>query len=156
MSAGFGWSIGDVVLLTKTIWRIAEALRDDNGSSHDFQEVTKSLEAVQIILQEIHFILTKSEPAFRNAIRAQLDLSTSSIKQFNEKLKKEYGSSLGYNAPRQKYHGVIKKTKWAFSAAEEVQRFHTELSRQLERVKLLMMMEVWYSGCPCVRRLKYS
>ena len=149
MSAGFGWSVGDVVLLTKTIRKVSRALKDEDGSSSEFQKTIKSLESFYLILSEINAILKNAEPAFRNAARAQLDVSTSSIADFNKKLLGKYGKSLGCDASKTSPLGMVRKVSWSFLAAQDVQHFQVELSRQVDRVKLLMMSHFWYCTLCC-------
>lgn len=143
MSVGFGWSISDVALLAKTTRKVVHALNAEDGSSSDFQKATKSLESLQMTLDEIHHLLSTSESSFRNVIQTELDGSTSSIASFNARILQNFEKKLGVTGSKQPYRGVGRKLKWAFDAADELATFWIELSRQLETVKLLMTMQLW-------------
>lgn len=144
MSAGFGWSIGDVILLAKTIQKVVTALKCEGGASSEFQKTFRSRESLQLVLTEIHTILVTTDPRFRNAIRAQVDISSSSIAAFNNTLYNKYGTALSTSAPKRALSGPLKKAKWALLAAEDIAAFQAELSGQLEVVKMLMTMQLWY------------
>lgn len=157
MSAGFGWSIGDVILLAKTTQKIVTALKCEGGASSAYQKTFRSLESLQLALTEIHTILVTTDPRFHNAIRAQVDISSSSIATFNSTLYKKYGAALSTSAPKRALSGSWKKAKWALLAAEDIAAFQAELLGQLEVVKMLMAMQLWYvtffSGtCLCLIR----
>ena len=144
MSGGFGWSLNDVVLLATTTARVVHALKTTDGASSEYQRAKRSLESLQATLKEIGSILSTSESAFRSAISAELDDSTSSIAAFNTRILQRYEKALGGGSSRGIRHGVWRKLKWEFDAAEEFAEFQVELSRQLEKVKLLMAIHLWW------------
>ena len=143
MSGGFGWSLSDVVLLAKTTHRVIHALNRDDGASSEYQKAKASLESMQATLGEIKNILSTSEPRFRNIIKSELDDSTSSIATFNTRIIQKYEKAIGSASRQGTRHGVSRKLKWEFDAAEEFAEFQLELSRQLDKVKLLMSMQLW-------------
>ena len=144
MSGGFGWSLSDVVLLTTTTGRVIHALKKNDGASSEYQRAKRSLESLQTTLGEIKNILSTSEPSFRSAIETELDDSTSSIAAFNARILQKYEEALGSASIQRARHGLWRKLKWEFDAAEEFAEFQVELSRQLEKVKLLMAMQLWW------------
>lgn len=147
MSAGFGWSLGDVILLAKTTHKITAALRQNGGASSEFQKTFRSFESLRLTLTEINTILVNTDSRFRNAIRAQVDDSSSSIAAFNDTLQKKYGRALSSTAPKGPLSGAWRKARWALLAAEDIAAFQAELSGQLEIVKMLMAMQLWYGAC---------
>lgn len=142
MSGGFGWSLGDVVLLAKTTHRVVHALSQNDGASSEYRKAKRSLESLQATLAEIKSILLNSEPGFRGAIKNELDDTTSSIAAFNDRILEKYGNTLGSASSQGACLGVWRKLKWEFVAAEEFAGFQIELSRQFEKVKLLMVMQL--------------
>ncbi|KAI9873162.1 MAG: hypothetical protein M1830_000759 [Pleopsidium flavum] len=128
MSAGFGWSLSDVVLLAKTTHKITAALREDGGASSEFQKTSRSLESLRLTFTEIHTLLVNSDSRFRNAIRAQVDDSSSSIAAFNNTLQKKYGRALSSTAPKGAFSGAWQKARWALLAVEDIAAFQAELS----------------------------
>ncbi len=143
MSGGFGWSLTDVVLLASTTRRVIHALNRVDGASSEYEKAKRSLESLQATLGEIRNIILTSEPSFRSAIRAELDDSTSSIAIFNERILQKYEKALGSTALQGTRHGFWRKLKWEFDAAEEFAEFQVELPRQLEKVKMLLAVQLW-------------
>ena len=141
MSAGFGWSLSDVRLLAHYASKINSALKEESGSVFQYQQATTTLSSLQIVLDQIQFGLKATDPSFRNALKAQVVSPTNSIASFNAKLKEKYGDRLDSHAPSARHRGVWPKVRWAFSAAEDLERFWMELSRRLEIVKLLILSE---------------
>ncbi len=95
MSGGFGWSLGDVVLLAKTTHRVLYALNQDTGDSSEYQKAKGSLESLQTTLGEIQDTLSNPEPDFRGAIKNELDDLASSIAAFNTRILQRYEKTLG-------------------------------------------------------------
>ena len=141
MSAGLGWSLSDVRLLAHYAGKINSALKPKSGSASEYQQATTTLSFLQTVLDQIQFGLKATDPSFRNALKAQVGSPTSSIASFNTKLKEKYGDKLDSHAPSARHHGIWPKVRWAFSAAEDLERFWIELSRHLEIVKLLILSE---------------
>ena len=167
MSVGFGWSLSDVALLANVIRKVVKALNEDDGAKVEYQRVMKSLRDLEGVLNEIRSILSKVDTVFGNALRGQLDLSTSSIGTFYKKLVNGYGKSLSGDEPLRRTKGFSKKVSWAllksfsgdeslrrtkgfskklswaFLAAEELSQFRQQLSDQLNTVKFLMITHIW-------------
>ena len=147
MSFGFGWSVSDVAFLTNVTIKVMKALREEGGAKSEYQRAVRSLETLQATLTEVRKILQHVEPVFRNAISGQLDDSTSSIDQINSKLLAKFSRALGENASNAKDISLprysFRKVHWAFSAANELSQFRSQLAEQLDTVKLLMITHVW-------------
>lgn len=145
MSAGFGWSLGDVILLTKTTHRVIRALKGNGGAASQFQQAVKSLESFQATLNEIKSVLSTSEPDFRNVVRenARLDDSTSSIADFHDRILRKYERTLGLQATGRALPKTWGKLTWAFDAAKDLAEFQTHLSMQLQVVQLGMANQQW-------------
>ena len=141
MAAGFGWSLADVRLLAHYAGKINSALKEESGSAFQYQQATTTLSSLQIVLDQIQFGLEATDPSFRNALKAQVVSPTNSIANFNAKLKEKYGDKLDSHALSARHRGIWPKVRWAFSAAEDLERFWMELSRHLEIVKLLILSE---------------
>ena len=141
MSAGFGWSLSDVRMLAHYAGKINSALKEESGSASQYQQATTTLSSLQTVLDQIKFGLSATDPSFRNALKAQVSSPTNSIANFNAKLKEKYGDKLDSHALSARHRGVWPKVRWAFSAAEDLERFWMELSQHLEIVKLLILSE---------------
>lgn len=144
MSAGFGWSVGDVILLAKTTRTIHQALKDEGGAADDFQEAMESLASLQLILEHIQQVLEKADPAFRNALAAQLQKSIGSISDMTTKLQSKYGNELDSTSSlsRNRYRAIHRKTRWALSAAKDVSQFQNHLYHQVQHFQLLMLAQL--------------
>ena len=141
MSAGFGWSLSDVVLLLKITEKVVRAL-NKKGASLEFQKATRSLLSLQLVLEEIRKLVADTEPSFRNAIRGQLDESTSSIKDFIDSIQTKYGRELNRLEPRNNARRIWKKFSSTFQAASKCETFRRHLSEQLETVTFLMHLRM--------------
>ena len=128
-------------LLAHYAGKIDSALKPESGSASEYQQATTTLSFLQTVLDQIQFGLKATDPSFRNALKAQVGSPTSSIASFNTKLKEKYGDKLDSHTPLARHHGIWPKVRWAFSAAEDLERFWIELSRHLEIVKLLILSE---------------
>lgn len=139
MSAGFGWSVGDVILLTKLTHKVICALKS-GGASSQYEQAVKSLESLQATLNGIKSILSASEIDFRDAVRAQaqLDDSTSSIADFHDRILRKYENTLGAQATGKAVPKMWRKLTWAFNAAKDLAEFQTPLLLQLQIVGLEM------------------
>lgn len=139
MSAGFGWSVGDIILLTKFTHRVICALKS-GGASSQYEQAVKSLESLQATLNGIKSILSTSETDFRDAVRAQaqLDDSTSSIADFHDRILRKYENTLGAQATDKAVPKMWRKLTWAFNAAKDLAEFQTHLLLQLQIVGLEM------------------
>lgn len=145
MSAGFGWLVGDVILLTKTAHRVIRALKSHGGASSPYQEAVRSLESLQATLNDIRGVLSTLEPDFRNAVRAQaqLDDPTSSIAEFHNQILRKYEKTLGHQPTGKAFPKIWKKLTWAFDAAKDLTEFRTHLLIQLQVVGLEMAKQQW-------------
>lgn len=146
MSAGFGWSVGDIILLTKLTHRVIHALKRQGGSSTQYQGALRSLDSLQATLNEIRSVLSTSELDFRNAVRAQaqLDDSSSSIADFHDRILRKYDTALGMQASDKALPKIWRKLTWAFDAAKDLTDFQTQLSMQLQMVELEMAKQQWW------------
>ena len=141
MSAGFCWSLADVLTLARFATKIHQALKEEGGSSSEYQQATSTSLSLPFTLEQIKQGLNSTDPSFRNALRGQLDGPTSSIAEFNARLQERYGNTLGTAAISGRHNGTWRKIKWAFSATKDLIEFLIGLSWQLEIVKLLIISE---------------
>ena len=123
MSAGFGWSLSDVKLLAQFAGKVHHSLKEEGGSSSEYQQATTTLLSLQSTLEQIRHGLKSADPSFRNAVQGQLDGPTSSIADFNASLQKNYGDKLNTTAAVGRHHGTWRKVKWALSAADDLKEF---------------------------------
>ncbi|MCJ1243109.1 hypothetical protein MMC30_000306 [Trapelia coarctata] len=140
MSAGFGWSLGDVVLLAKFSRKIHKALKTHGGSKEQYHKAIITLKNLQETLNEVRCILNNPQPGFRTAVQLQLHESTSSIADFNARMDSKYAKALAGDSCGP-ITAIWKKADWAFNAVEELDEFWIQLSRRLETAKLLMVCD---------------
>ncbi|KAI9692373.1 MAG: hypothetical protein M1822_006604 [Bathelium mastoideum] len=144
MSAGSGWSLGDIVLLAKTAKKVHRALQDEGGAADEFQKAMQSLSSLQLILEHIQHFLDKTDPVFRNALAAQLQRSIGSVSDVTAKLHTKYGKKLEStsSAPTDKFRVICHKTRWALSAAKDLFQFQNHLYREVQHFQLLMLTQI--------------
>ena len=135
-----------MVLLANVVRKVVKALDETHGAKAEYQRVMRSLRDLESCLSEIRSVLCKVDTVFGNALRGQLDSSTSSIDVFYRKFVSKYGEGLSGNGSPRRTRGLSKKLSWAFSAAEELSQFRHQLSDQLNTVKFLMITHVWYAS----------
>ncbi|KAI9658899.1 MAG: hypothetical protein M1821_001859 [Bathelium mastoideum] len=156
MSAGSGWSLGDIVLLAKTAKKVHRALQDEGGAADEFQKAMQSLSSLQLILEHIQHFLDKTDPVFRNALAAQLQRSIGSVSDVTAKLHTKYGKKLEStsSAPTDKFRVICHKTRWALSAAKDLFQFQNHLYREVQHFQLLMLTQISAFPVSSERRLR--
>jgi len=106
VSAGLGWSLQDVRILAHFAEKIRHALKDEGGSSSEYQQATTTLLASQLTLGEIQRGLQSTGPSFRNAIKGQIDGSGSSIARSSATLQEKYSDASGLAAEPRRHCGT--------------------------------------------------
>lgn len=143
MSAGFGFSIGDLVLGLKLIKQSIEALEDTKGSSanyqalhHEIHSLQDGLEAVQELRLEKRLgPKSKSGIAIQDAVvRCQrcINVFLSTISKYQPWLKTNNASISAWKAN-------LRKIQWALCKKEDVIRFRAQLERHSSSISMLLV-----------------
>jgi hypothetical protein len=144
MSAGFGWSVSDVIILAKLARRVYNALKEDGGAVTEFEDAMTSLSNLQLILEPIQTILESVKPGSRAALAAQLERSMCSITDFHSKLLKTYGKKLDSTSTssRNPLRSVRYKIRWELLDAKDVAKFQERLDRDVQSFQLLLLSQL--------------
>lgn len=143
MSAGFGFSVGDLVLGLKLIKQSVEALQDTKGSSahyqifcHELDSLKDGLEAVEELSLEQR-LGPKSKPciAIQQAVercRRCIDVFLTTITKYQPWLRTNKSSGSAWKAN-------LKKIQWALCKKDDVNRFRAQLERHASSISMLLV-----------------
>lgn len=143
MSAGFGFSAGDIVTALKLIKQSVEAIQDSKGSSaeyqalsHEIDSLKDGLEAVEDLKLDQRFGL-KSKQSI--AIQEAVSRCCHCIDAFLLTIAK-YQPWLRSKAPsRSAWKANLKKIQWALCKKDDVNRFRTQLERHCSSISMLLV-----------------
>ncbi|KAL9596324.1 MAG: hypothetical protein Q9219_005878 [cf. Caloplaca sp. 3 TL-2023] len=143
MSAGFGFSVGDLVLGLKLIKQSIDALEDTKGSSAGYQaliceidSLNDGLEAVENLRLEQRFG-SKSKPCIaigEAVLRCHdcIDLFLSTIAKYQPWLRTNRISGSVWKAK-------LKKIQWAICKKDDIGLFRAQLERQSSSISMLLV-----------------
>ena len=143
MSAGFGFSVGDVIAGLRLIKQSVEALQDSKGSSadcealdHEIDSLKDSLEAVDDLhLDERLGASSKQSIAVREAIERCwrcIDQFLSVTAGYRQWLRGKVPSHLAWKAN-------LKKIQWALCKKDDVKKFRAQLERHSSSINMLLV-----------------
>ena len=139
--AGFGWSVGDLVLSGRLLVKIGKALKESGGAREDYQQSARYLLGLGSTLRTLAAFEgfsashgsaeTIKEPS--RVLAQHLDGFISSIKTFQD--------SLGPSGPSKQRsfgirHSVGKKLRWAMFTSKKVQELQARLALPLASINV--------------------
>ena len=155
MSAGFGFSVGDIVAGLKLIKQSVEALQDTKGSSteyealgHEIDSLKDGLEAVENLqLAERLGLESKQNIAIREAIlrcRRCVDTFVLTITKYQPWLRSKASTGMTWKAN-------LKKIQWALCKKDDLIRFRIQLERHCSSISMLLITLQVYAAAamPC-------
>ncbi|KAL8654560.1 MAG: hypothetical protein Q9210_001432 [Variospora velana] len=145
MSAGFGFSVGDLVLGLKLIKQSIEALEDTKGSSADYQALSLEIDSLKDGLEAVEDLRlderlgpkSKACIAVHDAVsRCQrcIDVFLSTITKYQPWLRTIEPSGSSWKAN-------MKKIQWALCKKDDVSRFRAQLERHSSSISMLLSFE---------------
>ncbi|KAL9012544.1 MAG: hypothetical protein Q9173_002696 [Seirophora scorigena] len=143
MSAGFGFSVGDLVLGLKLIKQSIEALEDTKGSSADYQALSLEINSLKDGLEAVEDLRldqrlgskSKACVAVQDAVsRCQrcIDVFLSTITKYQPWLRTIDPSGSTWKAN-------LKKIQWALCKKDDVSRFRAQLERHSSSISMLLV-----------------
>ncbi|KAL9597176.1 MAG: hypothetical protein Q9179_004356 [Wetmoreana sp. 5 TL-2023] len=140
MSAGFGFSVGDIVAGLKLIKQSIEALQDTKGSSADFQALSHELDSLKDGLEaveDLHLdqrfgVKSKQSVAIQEAVsRCWHCINTflSTISRYQPWLQTKA-------LPGPVWKANLKKIQWALCKKDDVNRLRIQLERHCSSISL--------------------
>lgn len=143
MSAGFGFSIGDLIQGLKLIKQSIKALEDTRGSSADYQALSDEIHSLQDGLEAVEDLRLdqrlglESKPyiAIQAAVtRCQrcIDVFLSTIRKYQPWLQTIHASGSAWKAN-------LRKIQWALCEKDDVNRFRAQLERRSSSIGMLLV-----------------
>lgn len=143
MSAGFGFSVGDLVLGLKLIKQSIDALQDTKGSSADYQALSHEIDSLKDGLEAVEELRLEqrlgpnSKPciAIQQAVsrcRQCIDIFLSTISKYQSWLRTKDASGSVWKAN-------LKKIEWALCKKDDVNRFRAQLERHSSSINMLLV-----------------
>ncbi|KAL8758219.1 MAG: hypothetical protein Q9184_003988 [Pyrenodesmia sp. 2 TL-2023] len=143
MSAGFGFSVGDLVLGLKLIKQSIEALEDTKGSSAEYQALTQEIDSLKDGLEAVEDLRldqrlgpkSKACIAVQEAVsrcRRCIDVFLSTIAKYQAWLRTNESSGSAWKAN-------LKKIQWALCKRDDVNRFRSQLERHSSSISMLLV-----------------
>lgn len=143
MSAGFGFSVGDLVLGLKLIKQSIEALEDTKGSSADYQALSLEVDSLKDGLEAVEDLQlgrrlgpdSKACLTIQDAIeRCQrcIDVFLSTIAKYQPWLRAN-------DPPGPAWKANVKKIQWALCKKDDVSRFRAQLERHSSSISMLLV-----------------
>ncbi|KAL8731609.1 MAG: hypothetical protein Q9166_003297 [cf. Caloplaca sp. 2 TL-2023] len=143
MSAGFGFSVGDIVAGLKLIKQSIEALQDTKGSTADYQALSHEIDSLKDGLRAVedlsidqHFgPKSKQSIAIQEAVSRcwyciKIFLTTTAT--YQPWLQTSVPPGLGWKAN-------LKKIQWALCKKDDVNRFRIQLERHCSSISMLLV-----------------
>ncbi|KAL8792645.1 MAG: hypothetical protein Q9195_004773 [Heterodermia aff. obscurata] len=158
MTPAFGFSVGDFIntigefvasydcalltpFLIDLIRKISKALKEVGGASAEYQDVVIELKGLKHALQHLEALEpTEDNVGHVNAIRSMALACKLPLQEFMVKLE-EYEVSLGPWAERRSFRGARRKTQWAISFRQEVEKLRALVAGKQISINLLLALQ---------------
>ncbi|KAL8685145.1 MAG: hypothetical protein Q9224_005943 [Gallowayella concinna] len=143
MSAGFGFSVGDIVAGLKLIKQSVEALQDTKGSTADYQALTHEIDSLKDGLEAIEDLRLHQHFGPRSkqgiAVHEAVARCCHCLNTFLSTISK-YQPWLQKNArPGSSWKASWKKIQWALCKKDDVNRFRAQLERHCSSISMLLV-----------------
>jgi hypothetical protein len=143
MSVGFGFSIGDIIAVSKIIGKVAIALKDSGGAASDYQLNRAEILGLQELLQRLQEDSdvdskgneSSSSISSFEPIHRQARICEETLNEFLAETAK-FDRALGPSAPSGWHRGSLRKVEWVMSG--KIPKLWEKLGKQLEVLKLEM------------------
>lgn len=143
MSAGFGFSVGDMIAGLSLIKRSIAALQDARGAIADYQGLLQEVEGLSDALEAVRDLELEealgadSKPcvAIRGAVsrcRACIDSFLASISKYQPALREKARSVAAWKSK-------VRKIQWTLCSSEDVAKFRTQLERHSSAINMLLV-----------------
>lgn len=123
---------------TDLIRKISKALKETGGARTEYQDAVIELKGLEYALQHLEALEpTEDNLNHVNAIRGMALACQLPLREFLKKLE-GYESSLGPWADRTPVRNAGRKTKWAVSFGQEVEKLRALVASKLVSINLLL------------------
>ena len=138
MSAGFGFSIGDLIAGIKLIKTSIEAVKNAKGASGDFAALVEEIASLEDGLEAIEELNLEGELSSKQgaAIDRAVSACQKSIDDFCASITK-YQSHLRGQVSG--LHASYRRIKWALCKKEDVANFRAQVARHASSINMLLV-----------------
>ena len=151
MSAGFGFSVGDIVAGIKLIKQSIEALQDTKGSSADYQALTQEIDSLKDGLEAIQDLELDQQLGLKSkqsvAIQDAVSRCWRCIDDFLSLIAKYQPWLRARNSSNSIWRANLKKIQWALCKKDDVDRFRAQLERHCSSLNMLLVTLQVYRNC---------
>ena len=136
MSAGFGFSVSDLVAALSLVGTVIDALREAGGAGTEYRELLRQLHTPETALIRVKRLdLEEVQRAERFALQQAASQCRPSIDDFWQKMRK-YQPHLGQYSFG--FKSAWMKIKWATCKKEDLSKFRTDIVAHTTSVDLLL------------------
>jgi hypothetical protein len=139
VAPAFGFSAGDFVAAIDLTVKIGRALRETGGATSEYRLVQQDLQLLRQALEFVQALQPKSVDAGHvNALRGMVLTCLNPLREFAEKLDKQYLWALSVGSTKNMVIHSGRKAQWAVSAAEEVTKFRAVITAKIVSISMLL------------------
>ncbi|KAL8769526.1 MAG: hypothetical protein Q9209_004587, partial [Squamulea sp. 1 TL-2023] len=143
MSAGFGFSVGDIVGGLRLIKQSIEAVQDSKGSSADYQALIHEIDSLKDGLEAIEDLRLDQRfgPNSKQGLAVQDAVSRCwlCVDTFLSRTAKYQPWLQSDAAPGSGWKANLKKIQWALCKKDDVSRFRAQLERHCSSISMLLV-----------------
>ncbi|EED12731.1 hypothetical protein TSTA_052530 [Talaromyces stipitatus ATCC 10500] len=131
----FGFSPGDIALFLGFATKVVKALKEAGGSRSEYCHAQQQCEGFLMVMDDVQRLdLSNVSDSFRSRIEEYSAHTQEFVKDFKRTIVK-YEKSMGKSSHRGFITSAPKKVQWAFSAADDLEKFRQSLSSQVNLVQ---------------------
>lgn len=132
----FGFSPGDITLFLGFATKVIKALKEAGGSKSEYCLAQQQCQGFLKVMDDIQRLdLSSVSESFRNHIEEYSTHTREFVKGFKGAIVK-YEKSMGKSSHRGFVSSAPRKLQWAFSAADDLDKFRQSLSAQVNLVHI--------------------
>ncbi|KAF5017810.1 hypothetical protein F66182_10236, partial [Fusarium sp. NRRL 66182] len=132
----FGFSPGDITLFLGFATKVIKALKEAGGSKSEYCLAQQQCQGFLKVMDDVQRLdLSSVSESFRNQIEEYSTHTREFVKDFKGAIVK-YEKSMGKSSHRGLVSSARRKVQWAFSAADDLDKFRQSLSAQVNLVHI--------------------
>lgn len=130
--------------------KIGKTLQDQHGAPTEYQRLLQNLQALQFIFQHLDRLDdSESNRRYLDSIKAEATRSLEPLNEFLMSIAK-YEKRLGTAPQGRRLFGRTRKAQWAVTVANEISKLQSSISKEVDKMNLLMSVEQLYVFFPSV------
>ncbi|KAF2185574.1 hypothetical protein K469DRAFT_726693 [Zopfia rhizophila CBS 207.26] len=138
----FGFSPSDIVLFIGFATKVVKALKDEGGSRSEYQLAERQCQDLLAVMEDIKRLdLSNIPEPFCSKIKEYGSHTREFVTAFKQTID-QYEKSMGKTSQRGGVRSAPRKVKWAFDAADDLDKFRQSLSAQLHLVHITISTSI--------------